>query len=327
MDETQLPLFDVPQSAVNRLSMSIGDLDQDDVSLRDYDKPHCWQYDIRCNNLTDDIRESGITAEIVAAMRVEDFVFRLMKTDEEKEQAIQFIKRHEWLGTISQYTTHWYGAYYFDQNQGLFGRHILAGVILMNLPNAMSKILGDDTRIERLISRGACISWSPKCLASHMMMWCIRDMVKNTEFRLFTAYSDPAAKELGTIYQACNFYYLGNRFGTSTRYVNPYTGKVVSDRFFRQKSAYRLYARELGIKWQESWVVDGCIDWSRMPLSIEERLRATSRQKQATSHVITAPKKHKYAYVLGRDKRETKQLRTRFLESNKVYPYPTSRGE
>ena len=327
MSDIQLPLFDIPQCAVSNEPILVVNSDLDEASLRSYDKPHCWQYDIRHNNLTEDIALSGIKPEIIAAMAVSDFTFRLMRTDEEKEQAIEFIKRHEWLGTISQYTTHWYGAYYFDPSQGLFGRHILAGVILMNLPNAMSKMLGDDTRIERLISRGACVSWSPKCLASRMMMWCIRDMVTNTEFRLFTAYSDPAAKELGTIYQACNFYYLGNRFGASTRYINPYTGKIVSDRFFRQKSAYRLYARELGIKWDDNWIHDGCIDWSRVPSSIESSLRAMSRQKQSIATPVSAPKKHKYAYVLGKSKVETKHLRTRFLEANRAYPYPSVRGE
>jgi hypothetical protein len=326
MNDIQLPLFDIPLIAVTSQPILVNS-NLDEASLRSYDKPHCWQYDIRHNNLTEDILESGIKPEVIAAMAVTDFTFRLMCTDDEKEQAIDFIKRHEWLGTISQYTTHWYGAYYFDQSQELFGRHILAGVILMNLPNAMSKMLGDDTRIERLISRGACVSWSPKCLASRMMMWCIRDMVTKTEFRLFTAYSDPAAKELGTIYQACNFYYLGNRFGASTRYINPYTGKIVSDRFFRQKSAYKLYARELGINWDDNWIHDGCIDWTCVPLSIENSLRSMSREKQSIATSVLAPKKHKYAYVLGKSKVETKRLRMRFLEANKVYSYPSVRGE
>ena len=80
------------------------------------------------------------------------------------------------------------------------------------MPNAFSKLLGKNTNdLERLISRGACISWSPKNLGSAFLMWCLRWMVKNTDYRIFTAYSDPTARELGTIYQACNFYYLGQK--------------------------------------------------------------------------------------------------------------------
>ena len=42
---------------------------------------------------------------------------------------------------------------------------------------------------------------------------------------------------------------------------------------------------------------------------------------------ISFPSKHKYAFVLGRDKRETKALRKKFLELNKVYEYPKERGK
>lgn len=299
----------------------------DDAHLRTYENDHCWQYDIRIKNLNEDIATSGINPSKINNLSINDFTFRQISTDDEKQQAIDFIHRHEWLGSISQYTTHWFAAYYFDEDQGLFGKHILSGVILMNLPNAMSKMLGDNTRIERLISRGACISWSPKCLASSMLMWCIRYMVKNTEFRLFTAYSDPAAKELGTIYQACNFYYLGNKFGALNRYINPYTGRIVSDRFFRQKSAYKLYARELKIRWSDKWIVNGCINWDIVPASTRTQLIAFSKEKQANATQVKALMKHKYAYVLGQSKVETKHLRNAFLQSNKVYPYPTERGK
>ena len=37
--------------------------------------------------------------------------------------------------------------------------------------------------------------------------------------------------------------------------------------------------------------------------------------------------KHKYAYVLGRDKKETMKLRKLFEERNKIYPYPKNRGK
>ena len=73
---------------------------------------------------------------------------------------------------------------------------------------------------EKLISRGACISWAPKNLGSWLIMNSIKHMVKHTEFRVFSAYSDPEAKELGTIYQACNFIYLGQKSGTAAQYFD-----------------------------------------------------------------------------------------------------------
>ena len=204
-------------------------------------------------------------------LTVDDFEFQYITNESDKLEAIYFIKRHEWLGNIAMYTTHYFGAYY---------KGILSGVIAMSVPNSFSKMVGDKTKdIERLISRGACISWSPKCLASHFMMWCITWMVKNTQFRIFSAYSDPTARELGTIYQSCNFYYLGGDFGGSVKYINPYTGKLISDRAFRQRSFYKKYAKELGITWNKTWDASGRIDWDLVPDDIEEQLRQKSRDK------------------------------------------------
>lgn len=108
-------------------------------------------------------------------------------------------------------------------------------------------------------------------------------MVENTQYRLFTAYSDPIAKELGTIYQACNFYYMGQSAGATTRYINPYTGKVVSDRFFRQRTAYKKYADELNIEWDKSWTTKTGMNWSVIPNEIEKKLRDYSKYKQSVS--------------------------------------------
>lgn len=295
---------------------------------RNYDKDHCWQYDIRVRNLDQDIADSGIPKDRLASLKVSDFVFRPLLTKEDRKEATEFIERHEWLGNLSQYTTHWFGAYYHDPDQGLVGKDILAGVILMNMPNAFSKMLGEDTRkLERLVSRGACISWSPKNLASAFLMWSIQWMAKNTDYRLFTAYSDPTAKEIGTIYQACNFYYLGQDSGTTTRCINPYTGKIVSDRFFRVRSAYKKYAKELGIQWQKNWNNDQRMLWENVPDEVEVALRAHSKKKYAEAVKVEFPSKHKYAYVLGANKAETKELRGRFEKMNKVLPYPKERGK
>lgn len=290
--------------------------------IRDYGESHCWQYDIRVNNLNDDLASAGLTAEQAESMTVADFHFSVATTSDERAEATEFIKRHEWLGKLAQYTTHWFIARHTETG-------ILAGVVTMGMPAAFSKALGDDTRkLERLINRGACISWSPKNLGSAMVMWSIRWMVENTDFRLFVAYSDPLAYELGTIYQACNFYYLGQKFGGTKRYINPYSGKIVTDRFFRSRSAYKRYAAELEIPWGADWVADNgmTILWENIPDDVERALRKMSVEKQGLSEPIIYPKKHKYAMLLGRDRRETASLRREFLARNKIYPYPKDRG-
>jgi len=286
--------------------------------LKNYDKDHCWQYEIRLRNMEQDRVDSGLSDLEIESLVTSDFDFMNITDKPERKLMKEFIERHEWLGNISQFPTHWFGAYYKSQ---------LAGVIIMNMPNAFSKILGEDTKeLERLISRGACISWSPKNLASSFLMWTIKWMVQNTQYRLFTAYSDPTAKEVGTIYQACNFYYMGKKSGTTSRYINPYTGKMVSDRFFRQRTAYKKYAIELNIEWQKDWTTKTGIAWDNVPDNIEAQLREYSKRKQQSSKRIEFPTKHKYAFVLGHNKRETKKLRTLYLSRNKNHKYPKDRG-
>lgn len=283
--------------------------------FKEYDSSKCWQRYIRESNLAQDIEESGLSLEEISSLTPSDFTFSVC-TD--TVPLIAFIKRHEWLGTIAQYTTHWFASYYKD---------ILAGVILMGIPVTFSKLLGDDTRkIERLINRGACISWSPINLGSFMIMKSIRWMVQNTRYRLFTAYSDPHAGELGTIYQACNFYYLGQKAGAQKRYINPYTRELVSDRYFRCKSAYKRYAKELGIEWQKDWLVGVSVNWDAIPYDVEIKLREMSKEKQRNADYVNFTKKHKYAYVLGASKKETKFLRQEFEKRNKIYSYPKERG-
>ena len=283
--------------------------------MREYNESHCWQYDIRLKNYEQDLEESGFTREYVDSLTVHDFEIRLVTDKKERAKMKAFIERHECLGNLSQMTTHWFGAYH---------KGLLAGVVLFNMPNAFSKILGEDTpRLERLISRGACISWSPKCLASHMISKCMKIMVKTTPYRLFSCYADLEAKEMGRIYSSLNFFCLGQSSGTTTRYINPYTGKIVSDRFFRTTSAYKKYCKELGIEWSKSWNKEnGRINISAIPEDIMKQLRQYSKDKQNSCEKIEAPSKYKFCYILGRCKQETKVLRKLFHSLNKTYPYP-----
>ena len=170
---------------------------------RNYLETHCWQYEIRKRNYQTDLEQSELTEEEINNLKISDFEFAYVKkNDEQKCKEIKdFIKRHEWLGNMPTRPTHRFIATY---------KGLLAGAIVMSTPNSFSNLLGPQNRdLEKLISRGACISWSPKNLASALIMYAVRYMVKNTDFRFFTAYSDVEARELGTIYQACNFTYLG----------------------------------------------------------------------------------------------------------------------
>lgn len=209
---------------------------------------------------------------------------------------------------------------------------ILAGVVIMSTPNAFSNLLGYENRnLEKLISRGACISWSPKNLASSLIMFSIRWMVQNTQFRYFTAYSDTEAMELGTIYQACNFTYLGKNSGARYKYFDPKNPDKgwFTDRVFRQVRYYKRYAKLLGIKWQPNWSNRNSVIWENVPVVIANELRKFSKAYQGLCIRKKIPRKHKYVYILGADKRETKQLK-RLLNAHNPelfkLNYPKIRG-
>lgn len=283
--------------------------------IKNYKEKHCYQYQKRLDTLEEDKKILNWDDEFIKNINLSDFEFSYVYSKEDKIECTEFIKRYEWLGTIGSFPTHWFTARY---------KGVLGGVIIMGMPNAFSKLLGENTKeIERLIARGASASWCPMNLGSKFLMWCIKWMVDNTQYRLFTCYSDPQAKEIGSIYQGLNFYYLGQKSGTSIRCVNPYNHNVlISDRAFRARSMYKRYAKDLGIEWGENWNNSQSVLWENIPNDIEKKLRDYSKQMYNNSEKIEFPNKHKYAFVLGRDKRETKYLRKIFESKNKIFDYP-----
>lgn len=288
--------------------------------IKNYDKPWCYQYQKRLDTLEEDMTKYGWSKEDIDNISLDDFEFANVTSKEDKKECIEFIKRYEWLGDVTGFPMAWFTAKY---------NGILGGVIIMSPPNAFSKMLGEDTeKIEALITRGASASWCPFNLGSKFLMWCIKWMVNNTQYRLFTCYSDPQAKEIGSIYQGLNFYYLGKNSGGVVKCINPYQpNSLISDRTFRSRSFYKRYAKDLGIEWHKDWNDRSRMEWKNVPKDVEEKLREYSKEMFKKAEKIIFPSKHKYAFVLGRNKKETKQLRKKFLELNKTYDYPKERGK
>ena len=242
-----------------------------------YTGTKCWQAHISDVNLSQDLNDAGLTEEQAAKLRTSDFIFEYVDKEDKLTCAEikEFIERHEWLGKLSQRSTHRFTARLKKNGQ-------LAGTIIMAVPNTFSNLLGKENRNkEKLISRGACISWAPKNLGSWLIMQSVRWMAKNTEFRYFTAYSDPEAKELGTIYQACNFVYLGQTSGAAKQYLDPTHPERgwFSDREFRKKGKYKKYAQEVGVDpevWQ-GYMKKYSPDWSLVPPDLKVAIKARER--------------------------------------------------
>jgi hypothetical protein len=292
-----------------------------------YDGDKCWQGHLREVNYERDLKDASLTPEEAESLRTSDFEFEYIpKTDKAKcRQLVQFIERHEWLGKMPTWLTHRFAWYLNVPGKP----RVLSGVIVMATPNAFSNILGAENKNkEKLIARGACISFGPKNLGSHIIMDAIKWMVKNTEFRFFTAYSDPDAKELGTIYQACSFTYLGQTSGTKNQYFVPGKGWK-GDKAFTERSEYVRHAKNLGIEFLPEWRKKGKVNWKNIPDEIAVQLKQAAITKKASCKKRIAAPKHKYVYVLGRGKKETKRLRKLLLENNPKLPleYPKNRGE
>ena len=297
--------------------------------FKEYKEDSCWQFHIREVNLEEDIldvcNKTGSTAEDIKNLRVSDFEFVYVDKEDVAicQEIRRFIERHEWLGKLPIRPTHRFAAYY---------KGYLAGVVIMATPNAFAFPIGKENRgLEKLISRGACISWSPKNLGSSIIMFSIKWMAKNTPFRAFTAYSDPEAKELGTIYQACNFYYIGQSSGSNKMFFDKNKPQLgwFSDRNFRLRSYYKNYCKELNIEIGEGWFKKEGVYWNLMPEDIQKKLRDYAKYYQSICESRNVPPKHKYVYILGATPRETKTLKKKFeeLNKNKIKPYPKNRGK
>jgi hypothetical protein len=293
---------------------------QEIIKIKTYNKNHSWQYDIRQKTLKKDIYNLDFDHE---GLNINDFEFEFIdKDDPLTKDIVNFIKKYEWLGNMPNRPTHRFIATYNGN---------LAGVIVMSTPNAFSNLLGENTRnIEKLISRGACASWTPKNLASSLIMFSIRWMVKNTNFRLFSAYGDTEAKELGTIYQACNFIYLGQKYGSTKLYFDQELSHLgwTTGRNYSKLNFYKSYLRGNNIIWDDKWNLKTKILWDNIPDNIVIKMKYHTKKCKERCLVRKAIPKHKYVYILGKDKKETKLYKKIFKGLNPKLinlPYPKIR--
>ena len=268
------------------------------------------QYNLRQQTLEEDIKNLDFDPNSLTPKS-----FKLYQENDLSKEINDFIRKYEWLGTIGVYPKWIFTARY---------KNILCGVVLFNEPNAYSKLLGKETpQYEALIQRGACISWSPKGLASRLIMYGCRTLVKNTSKRCFVGYSDASAGEIGTIYQACNFEFLGTKFGAKKVYYHPEfrLGKSFSSQVLRRTSTLRWWAREYNIQLDKSWFKEnGFKNLEAIPEDIKQQWRDWQKEIIAESICEKQDKKGKYVYVLGKTKKEQRYLNN--LKNYKTYPYP-----
>lgn len=119
------------------------------------------------------------------------------------DEAKYIIEEYEWLGTMPT------GGFL---NVGLYIDGVLAGVECFNNVKAGSyySYLNEPAT---LLARGACVHWAPKWANSFLVSKALKELEKyyDGEPRYVIAYSDWEAGEIGTIYQATNWTYVGHK--------------------------------------------------------------------------------------------------------------------
>ena len=134
-------------------------------------------------------------------------------------QAKSVIEKYEWMGCLAAVTWYAYGIF-FD---GCLGGAVTYGPEYSENLGKQARERGrkcadwskygyEDRMI--LLSRGACAHWAHPHAASKLIRVSMRMLPPRYE--VVTATVDPAAGEIGTIYQACGFHYVG-----SMREANP----------------------------------------------------------------------------------------------------------
>ncbi len=125
--------------------------------------------------------------------------------------AEQVILKYEWLGTMSTTSLHF----------GIFFGPYCAGVTCVSIGAAMAGVthhiqFGVGRKELLTLARGACVHWAPPGTNSKLVAWTIRLLARAKAGKLIWATSDPDAGEIGTIYQACGWTYIG-RSGAKTK--------------------------------------------------------------------------------------------------------------
>lgn len=147
------------------------------------------------------------------------------------KQAKEIIEKYEWLGCMPAVNKYAFGIFFGDLCGGVvvFGPEYSENLGVWDKYGFTGKML--------LLSRGVCLHWTPKNTNSKLIMGAIKFL--SPKYEVITCTTDHLAGEVGTIYQACNFHYVGamreNGKGSKERLGVIIDGKLYGSRAIRSK--------------------------------------------------------------------------------------------
>lgn len=201
--------------------------------------------------------------------------------------AKKIIEEYEWLGCMPAITWHCYGIFFDDVCGGcvVFSPEYIENLGRWDKYDYTSKII--------LLSRGVCLHWTPVNSNSKLIMQAIKLLPK--KYKVITATTDHLAGEIGTIYQACNFQYVG-----SMRDANPNVISRNGDR--------------------DGWLIDGKLYGARsLRLKYGDTKMETIRKYHRDVKKVKQNSKHRYFLFVG-SKSEIRYYRGKI--SHLIKPYP-----
>lgn len=157
----------------------------------------------------------------------------------DKKTATKIILEYEWLHSMPFANKYFFGIYFNINNFQYLGGVLVFGNEYSENTGVWKKYGFEDKIL--LLSRGVCLWWTPKNTASFFISRVCDWLKKNTNYKIITATVDPAAGEIGIIYQSLNWYYVGLMSGNyhgnkmATRFGVIIDGKLRFSRWVRNK--------------------------------------------------------------------------------------------
>ena len=201
--------------------------------------------------------------------------------------ASKMIVKYEWLGCMPAVNFFAFGIFFDGVCGGcvVFGQEYTENLGVWDKYDFTNKII--------LLSRGVCLHWAPKNANSKLIMAAIKLLPE--KYKIVTATTDSLAGEVGTIYQACNFKYVGS---------------------MREASGLTID--------REGWLIDGKLYGSR---AIRQKIGSQKHSEILamfpTAEKIKQVSKSRYFYFRG-SKREIKYYESKINHLIKPYPKRTS---
>lgn len=230
----------------------------------------CWQKQLR-----DKFNSEGCPP--VPHLDVKHAVIREIS----RRLAAQIVLKYEWLGTMFPA---------INRSYGIFFGNFCAGVTTFSVAGfalpSLCKTFGVSNSDLAYLARGACVHWAPVGTNSKLISWSCRLETKRGS-KIAVAFSDTDAGEIGTVYQASNWIYVG-------------TGSI-----------WNQWISPLGRIWSFNEFTNTARRNCETTTQLRKKLLALGWREQPTNP------KHRYVYILDKNDSDLAQR----IESMRQ-PYP-----